>query len=450
MERNSGLNSVLLLDNFNDESQMLYKAFRSSGFEGKVITMEDDGFLPEDVISLYRYFCGTIKGKEGIPGKPRYFNQINIPDYWEIESDNSTGKVMDLYKKRGTIFYEKPTNKRLVRIVDWLNEDGIVRSSDHYDHYGHLYARTTFNKKGQRFCKSYYDAEDKEVLVENFVTGDIILNHDEKVYIFKSKVDLCRKLFEIGNIQYDAIYYNSLSYPFFVSESYTSSEKKDVLFWQEDPRDDIPGNMQVILNGNSPRTSTIFVQKKESYKRLIELGASPTIVKPLGFVYDYQSECQYGNEVLICTNSDQIEQLDYLVQHLPNLKFHIAAITEMSSKLLGMSQYENVSLYPNVKTTTLDELFKKCDLYFDINHANEIVSAIETAFLHNQLIVGFANTLHNKKYIANEHVFTNADEMIQFINKVETNQEDFKKELDIQKKYAMAESSADYKKLFER
>ena len=446
MENNNGINSVLLLDNFNEESQMLYKAFKASGFEGKVITMSDDGFLPEDVISLYRYFCRITKD-DGF-GKPRYFNQINVPDYWEIESDNSTGKVMNLYKKRGTIFYEKPTNKRLVRVVDWMNEEGVVRSCDHYDCYGVLYARTTFNKKGQRFCKSYYDADGKEVIVENFVTGDIVLNYDQKVYVLRSKTDLCRKLFEIANIQYDSIYYNSLSFPFFVSESYKSDEKKDILFWQEDPRNDIPGNMQGILNGTSPRTSTIYVQKKESYDKLIELGASPSIVKPLGFVYDYESECKYGNEILICTNSDQIEKIDYLVEHLPNMKFNIAAITEMSSKLLSMSKYGNVSLYPNVKTNVLEELFHKCDLYFDVNHANEIVNAVQRAFLNNQLIVGFSNTLHNVKYISNEHVFTDADQMIQFINNIKVNNDLFKQELDKQKKKAMAEETASYKNVF--
>ncbi len=444
MDASSGVNSVLLLDNFNEESQMLYQAFKASGFQGKVVTMEDDGFLPEDVISLYHYFCGNNKGK------PRYFNQINVPDYWEIESDNTTGKVMNLSKKRGMIYYTKPTNKRLVRVVDWMNEEGIVRSSDHYDCYGALYARTTFNKKGQRFCKTYYDTENREVIVENYVTGDIVLNYQDKVFMFHSKVDFCKKLFEIADIQYDSIYYNSLSHPFFVSESLTSDVKRDVLFWQEDVRDDIPGNMQSILNGTSSRTATIFVQKKESYEKFIQLGVSTSIVKPLGFVYDYQGECNYGNDILICTNSDQIENIHYLVEHLSNMHFHIAAITEMSSTLLEMAKYKNVSLYPNVKTNKVEELFHKCDYYFDINHSNEILLAVKNAFLNNQLIVGFSNTLHDVKYIAKEHVFTNVDQMVQFINRVNNDHVIFQNELNLQKNQAMAEESAKYKEVFNR
>ena len=445
MGESSGVNTVLLLDNYNEDSKMLHEAFKASGYKGKVVVIEDDGFLPDDVISLYRYFCGHFS-----KGKARYFNQINIPDYWEIEANNQGGKVMNLFRQRGSIFFAKPTHKRLVNTVDWYDEEGVVRSSDHYDINGYLYARTTFNKKGQRFCKTYYDAEEREIIVENYVTRDILLNHDNKVYIYKSKVDFIKKLFELANIQYNSIFYNSLSTPFFVSESLRNDVKADVLFWQEGVRNDIPGNMQIILNGNATRTNTIYVQKKESYEKLISLGASSDIVKPLGFVYNYEGTNKYGNDALICTNSDQIESLTYLVEQLPEINFHVAAITEMSSKLLSMGKYDNVYLYPGVKTTVLEELFDKCDIYLDINYANEIVSAVKTAFLHDELIMGFSNTLHNKSYIAKEHIFTEATNIVNLIKEIEGNDEIFKKHLDIQKEHAMSENTEDYEKIFNK
>lgn len=42
---------VLLLENFDEESQMLYQSFRTSGFDGPVFTFSDEGFLP-NVIKL--------------------------------------------------------------------------------------------------------------------------------------------------------------------------------------------------------------------------------------------------------------------------------------------------------------------------------------------------------------------------------------------------------------
>ena len=197
MEKHSGMtDTVLLLDNYGEESEMLHQSFRRAGFTGPVVVIGDDGFFPEDVISAYQYFCGDFKESSKGSGRARYFNQINVPDYWEISGNNNDGKVHDLHRERGRIFYAEPKHKRLVRVVDWLDEKGTVRSSDHYNRYGFLYARTFFSKDGKRFCRAYFDAEGRETLLENFVTHDIILNRDGKVYLFKSIIDLILKILE--------------------------------------------------------------------------------------------------------------------------------------------------------------------------------------------------------------------------------------------------------------
>ena len=53
---------VLLLENFDEESQMLYQSFRTSGFDGPVLTFSDEGFLPDDVTSIYTYYCDKKEG----------------------------------------------------------------------------------------------------------------------------------------------------------------------------------------------------------------------------------------------------------------------------------------------------------------------------------------------------------------------------------------------------
>mgnify|MGYP006968294658 FL=1 len=275
MEKYSGLtDTVLLLDTYGEDSDMLRRSFRSAGFTGPVIVIEDNGFLPEDVISAYQYFSGDFQKSGKAPGKARYFNQINIPDYWETNASNSGGKVYDLHRERGRIFYAEPKHKRQVQVVDWMDEKGTVRSSDHYNRYGALYARTFFNKEGKRFCKTYFDGEGRETILENFVTHDIILNRGGKVYVFKNKTDLVLKLLDELGAMGSRIFFNSLSTPLFVSEQMPGGRKEDVLFWQEGARNDIPGNMQLILSGQSRRARTIYVQKKSSYEKLIQLGAS--------------------------------------------------------------------------------------------------------------------------------------------------------------------------------
>lgn len=445
MEKHHGVtDTILLLDSYGEESGMLHQSFRRAGFTEPVIVIEDDGFFPEDVISVYQYFCGDFRTGSKVPGKARYFNQIHVPDYWEISGNNSGGKVQDLQHERGRIFYAEPKHKRLVRVVDWMDEKGTVRSSDHYNRYGALYARTFFNKDGKRFCKAYFDTEGRETILENYVTHDIILNRDDKVYLYKSKIDLVLKVLEELGAMGSRIFFNSLSTPLFVSERMPGERKEDVLFWQEDVRNDIPGNMQMILDKHSKRTKQICVQKKDSYEKLMELSGANGLLKPLGFAYVYSRQNTYKNQALICTNSDRIEKCEELVKALPQMHFHIAAITEMSSKLMGMAQYENVTLYPGARTKMIEELFDICDYYLDINHEAEIVSAVKQAFLHNQLILGFKNTLHQKAFIAQEHVFDNYEAMAAFLNRVMGQEAMINSQIDLQKKAAMSEETAVY------
>ncbi len=142
-------NIVLLLDDYSTDSENLRESFRQAGLHLPVVVIEDDGFLPEDVISVYGFFLGAFQGAPGVPGRPRYFNQIPVPEYWEISGTNSMGRIQDLYRERGRIFYTQPLHRRLVKVVDWYDENHVVRSSDHYNQYGALYARTTFNGKGR-------------------------------------------------------------------------------------------------------------------------------------------------------------------------------------------------------------------------------------------------------------------------------------------------------------
>ena len=437
---------ILLLDNFSESGKDLYQSFCLTGKDFLPIVVEDDGFLPEDVISVYGYFLGDFKQDSKALGRPRYFNQIVIPEFWEIRGTNSGGSIYDHSKERGKIFYAEPKHKRLIKIIDWYDERGIVRSSDHYNCYGALYARTVFNSKGQRVNKSYFAADGTEVIVENYVTGNIILNYKNKIIIFQSKPEFISFFLKEIEASASRICFNSLSLPFFASQKLEPLHKKDVLIWQEGPRNDIPGNMQFILDKAANRTEKVCVQNVESYHKLLSLGANPDMVFKLGNIYPFERENEGRKQVLICTNSDRIESITKLVTAFPELHFHIAAITEMSSKLMSMGNYDNVSLYPGVKESTLDELFTTCDFYFDINYENEIVSAVKRAFLQNQLIFAFQETLHNRMFVAREHIFAikDVDSMIQCIGQVLSDEEELKKHLQVQKDAAGAESKEAY------
>lgn len=442
---------VLLLDNYMTESKELHETFRNAGKDYPTVVIEDHGFLPEDVISVYGFFLGYDRKSGQKSTGPCYFNEVEVPDFWEISGTNTKGTICDLSKERGRIFYAEPKHERLVRVVDWYDKNHVVRTSEHYNSYGFIYARTVFNAKGQKVNKSYFSVDGKEVIVENYVTGDIILNEADVVKIFHSKTEFVRYFLKRAGYGDYRLFYNSLSTPFFVSQSRAVEGKKDVLFWQEPVRDDIPGNMQIILKGDDTHTGAVMVQKRASYEKFMELGISADIMQPLGFIYKFKKANTYKAECLICTNSDRIAHLEALAEGLPQMHFHIAALTEMSSKLLGMGRYENVRLYPGVKQEILQELFENCDFYLDINYGSEIVSAVKEAFMHNHLLYAFSDTIHNRDCIPKEAVYGQSSEelkrMIVDIRMVMQEKKFMDAQLKLQQEWAMAEKCDRYDQL---
>lgn len=449
MEEASRDSIVLLFDYFNRQSQDLLASFQAAGYEINAAVINDDGFLPDSVENVFEYFLGSFENPGEGPGKPLYFNQIKVPEYWKISGTGNGGSIYDMSTERGRIFYAQPKNKRLVRVVDWLDDKGQVRASDHYNKYGCLYARTLFNKISQKVTKSYFNKSGQEIVVENFVTGDIILNYGGKTLFFKNRTEFVKHYFEVKGLTDKRIFFNSLSVPFFVSNALpvSSRGKGDILFWQEHTGEEIPGNMKMIFDGNAPRCGRVIVQNRPSYEKLRQLKAPSNMISELGFIYPFERENLGRPSALICTNTENVEKLKELLEALPEMQFHVAALTEMSAKLLAHEKYDNVVMYPNVRMSQLDSLFLECDFYLDINHEGEIVEATRRAFLNNQLILTFIETAHGLGYTATENRFyvKNFKKLIERLNELSKAPESLYKSVLSQQKYALSANSDDYK-----
>jgi accessory Sec system glycosyltransferase GtfB len=134
---------------------------------------------------------------------------------------------------------------------------------------------------------------------------------------------------------------------------------------------------------------------------------------------------------------------------MPEFHFHIAAITEMSAKLLSVGNYENVTLYPGVKMPMLDELFDRCDIYLDINYESEIVNAINRAFLQNMLILAFRDTMHRPEFVPEIHRYemSHVDKMAVDIRTITEDANKLSEHLKAQRRFAMAEDPQEYSDL---
>lgn len=408
-----------LFDRYTQDAQDLHVSLIKSGYNHPTVVLEDDGFLPPTVISPYSYYMGDTSDK--VSGRPKYFNQIDIPKYWEIKGSNSNAEIYNHDVKKANIYYAKPNHLRLVNRVDWFDGNGKVRICDHYNQYGRRYGQMIFNANEQKVMMTYFDQENREVIVENFVTGDIILNLEDKIHVFQSKYEFVQFYIENAEYNLDTVIYNSLAIPFLISHRLTATGQ-DILFWQERLDNGIPGNMEIILNSASHRTTKVVIPKRDVYDKALSLTteAQQSKLVNLGYIYELNDIHEWCRNIVIFTNSDQLEQFEQIVTALPEYYFHVAAITEMSSKLMSYGQYDNVSLYPNVSTKLSFQLMREANIYLDINHGNEILDAGRGAFVHQLPILAFNNTLHQPDYTLPQNIFTpqNVDSMISTLKSI--------------------------------
>lgn len=423
---------INLFETFNDASQKLQHSLYLADYRHPTIVMDDNGFLPDDVISPYKFFANYKQFKDDTP---TFFNEVSIPPLWEIAGNQNIAEIIDNGKVRGRIFYREHFKNRIVNFVEWFDEKDRLRSVDHYTKEGVKFAQTVYDLEKTPILKTYVNREGKEVIYENFVTKDIVLDWKGQSYFFASKHDFIIFFLNQLDIDISKIIINSLATPFFVLY-YSDFVKQAVLFWQENSESHVPENMKLLLDKEQCQTSVIIPDKQE-YERIISHIEANYMdsIQPAGYLYNYQRNNKYTKRILNLTNSDDIPYIEELIKLHPEFEFHIGAITEMSSKLLNLEQYSNVVLYPTVTSKTVDRLFKKCDIYLDVNHGGEILNALERAMLNNQLILGYKETIHRPSFVADDNIISmeHYHDLSNILNIIVKNKEQFKERLKQQK-----------------
>ncbi|MDU2992386.1 MAG: glycosyltransferase, partial [Streptococcus mitis] len=110
------------------------------------------------------------------------------------------------------------------------------------------------------------------------------------------------------------------------------------------------------------------------------------------FLKDYNQETFH---CLIFTDTQDIEQLDYLAQQLPHLIFDVAAWTDMGPKLYELqSNYQNIRLHPAITTEKLEQLKVRMGLYLDISCGHSTHDIVRSVHEMNKIIFSFDSTQH--------------------------------------------------------
>lgn len=141
---------INLFERFNQPTETLYFSMMEAGLDHLTVVLNDDGFLPEAVTSPYRFFAeNEIKDND----HALYFNEIEVPRFWNIEGDNNQAVIKDMGQVRGKIHYQPNYKQRIVSSVEWLDPQGFVRYRDHYDQFGICFAQTTYDLRGVAIFK---------------------------------------------------------------------------------------------------------------------------------------------------------------------------------------------------------------------------------------------------------------------------------------------------------
>ncbi len=109
----------------------------------------------------------------------------------------------------------------------------------------------------------------------------------------------------------------------------------------------------------------------------------------------YRERPQGRYHALTYTASGNLEQIETLIQALPELEFHIAAPTRVSGNITALEGYTNVSVYTQIhQQERLEVLLDRADIYLDINHLHEVSQIVHQAVDRNIPVFAFQTTSH--------------------------------------------------------
>ena len=127
---------------------------------------------------------------------------------------------------------------------------------------------------------------------------------------------------------------------------------------------------------------------------------------------------EFDGEAFLFTHVAETQDIEKLIRQAPNIKFNIAAYTQMAWLLEHLTKYDNVQLYPTIVSSQLNKLIEKTDVYLDINYGSKEEPVLKRMMLKNTPILAFEATKSNNLNYQNYYTFDNGavDQMIDKIN----------------------------------
>lgn len=394
---------INLFQRYDQDAWDIHYTQLRQGKDYPTIVIEDDGFLPSDVQSIYHFLGYTT-----CEYSPLHLNNLTLPLAYEVEREGADFFIMSNDRIVGKVLLYGEPIERIVKEVWWLDSKGYPYKKDYYNQYGYCFKVETYVTDLGLVSTSYYSVSGEVLLDENHLVGSILYNNQ----LYLNKLSLYNKcLAELGYSK-EPITFNHLGTPLELVLSSLESGH-ELIFQEEVSVNSIPENLQYVIH-NSDKIS-ISVTNRSTYSILENMCK----VQFMMLLVPSKSELGSVNEVLITTQTDQLTSIEDFVQQLPDLEFHIAAPTQMSSKLFDLNKYSNVHLYPNISSENLDELFNNCGLFLDIAMSPTVFDANRRALENNLLRVGLIG-VSTGTYISDANLFSlrSLDSLIEYLREV--------------------------------
>ena len=394
---------INLFQTYNKDAWDIHYTQLRQGKDYPTIVIEDDGFLPSDVTSIYHFL-----GYNTCDYNPLHLNDLTLPIAYEVEREGVDFFIMSNDMVVGKVILQGEPIERIVKEVWWLDSKGYPYKKDYYNQYGYCFKTETYVKDLGLVSTSYYSVSGEVLLDENHLVGSILYNNQ----LYLNKLSLYNKcLAELGYSK-EPITFNHLGTPLEIILS-SLENGHELIFQEEVFVNSIPDNLQYVIH-NSDKIS-ISVTNRSTYSILENMCK----VQFMMLLVPSKSDLGSFKDVLITTQTDQLTSIEDFVEQLPELEFHIAAPTQMSSKLFDLNKYSNVHLYPNISNNNLDDLFNQCGVFLDIAMSPTVFDANRRALENSLLRVGLIG-VSTGKYISDANLFSlrSLDSLIDYLREV--------------------------------
>lgn len=424
---------LYLTKQYNLDEQQFVENVLSSGIEVHVVTMEYTEQAQD-----YIHFLPMLLAKKSVLNQYKSESlialKVVVPKYWEICMEENYATIWDKDIQRGQIFYR---HKELYTVdrVEWWDNQGKVISCDYYLENGWRYKQEIMDESEKSISVHYYDAQNTLLMIKNVERSLYTLFKDEITHIY-TEDELWQTCLELFDLENEVLVVGDLEIA-----DYLDRQKVSAVYSSKEPI-----QIQEIEEYLS-RVDRLYVYH---YSVFESLAPNDKIhhISPL-----YPSKMNVNHHrALIMTHTQEIEKIEEIIEKLPMIEFHIAALTNMGPRLLDLERCENVYLHPGISQAEYESLLNQCSLYLDINHSIEILNAVEESLEKGLLLFAFKETQHRRDFICPEHLASSQDavDLIDAIKKVVVSEEMYHLALQKQWKWIQSSTKEDYNRAFRK